>query len=227
MSKDSSGVGHEAGTWLRGHPPARAHLQLGLQQPDVLVLLGQSVQQQGHALQAGDTVRGSRGPILRAKEPVMPSCPTALAALDLPSRPRPALGTREHTCPSPAASRTSVSNPVSGKTCSTSSTGPTGGPSPALPQRTPDPSPAHSLPSTHARSRPPAPDLDPTAKTASREGAQCPHEQPKGQSLSHGWPAPAPRRPPQRTAPSSLPQGPAGTSQAPSPLTTVPLQQTT
>lgn len=37
--------------------PACAHLQLGLQESDVLVLLGQLIQQKGHILQAGDTVR--------------------------------------------------------------------------------------------------------------------------------------------------------------------------
>lgn len=42
-------------------PHAHAHLQLGLQQPDVLVLLGQLVQKKCHVLQAGDTVRGCRG----------------------------------------------------------------------------------------------------------------------------------------------------------------------
>lgn len=50
-------------TWpSKGWPtlpvPTCAYLQLGLQQPDVLVLLGQLVQQKSHVLQAGDTVRG-------------------------------------------------------------------------------------------------------------------------------------------------------------------------
>lgn len=43
--------------WPGLAPPACAHLQLGLQQPDVLVLLGQLVQQKGHVLQVRDTVR--------------------------------------------------------------------------------------------------------------------------------------------------------------------------
>lgn len=50
-------------TWPRGDrqnppPPVCAYLQLGLQQPNVLVLFGQLVQQKGHVLQAGDTDRG-------------------------------------------------------------------------------------------------------------------------------------------------------------------------